>query len=142
MELNQLEQLIDSTNLELLSGNTTPVHSMKPDEVEAFVKKLEILYKNCIKIRLEKSLKPYKTGLDFSKYAAQEEDRKKKAAEKKQKLENAPKKEKKPKTPSVFGGIDMAEMIKSMSNMATNYCKEHKMMKTDCPCPKEDQNAA
>jgi hypothetical protein len=137
MELSQLEQLIDSTNLELLSGNTTPVHSMKPDEVEAFVKKLEILYKNCIKIRLEKSLKPYKTGLDFSKYAAQEEDRKKKAAEKKLKAEGT--KEKKPKTPKPNPlGIDMAAMIASMSNMATNYCKEHKAMKDVCGCPKEN----
>jgi hypothetical protein len=137
MELSQLEQLIDSTNLELLSGNTTPVHSMKPDEVEAFVKKLEILYKNCIKIRLEKSLKPYKTGLDFSKYAAQEEDRKKKAAEKKLKAEGT--KEKKPKVPKPNPlGIDMAAMIASMSNMATNYCKEHKKMKAECGCPKEN----
>jgi hypothetical protein len=137
MELPQLEALIDSTNLELLSGNTTPVHSMKPDEVEAFVKKLEVLYKNCIKIRLEKSLKPYKTGLDFSKYAAQEEDRKKKAAEKKLKAEGT--KEKKSKVPKPNPlGIDMAAMIASMSNMATNYCKEHKAMKDVCGCPKEN----
>jgi hypothetical protein len=80
IDLNYLEKLIDETNEELLKGAETPFHLMTREAQEAFVLKMEKLYKNCITIRLQKSLKKYKVGLDFEGYKNQEHERRTKQA--------------------------------------------------------------
>lgn len=136
MNITDLKTLLDSTNGELLLGNPTPIHEMPKDELETLIRRVETLYKSCIKIKISRSLRTYSAGLDFTLYEKQEQQRESKNKEKRESkvqrtaAEGSPaKRTPKPKGVQLTG--DMSDMIK---NMLAGFCPTHQKLKKECGC--------
>ncbi len=134
MELEQLEKLIDDTNEELLAGAPCKIMDMDTAALEEFMRKQERLYKACIQIRLQRSVKKFKVGLDFEKYAKQEKDKKEKVETK---ANNAAKTTRKAQKATKNAGIDFGSLMGDILSMSKNWCKLHNKQRSECGCVEE-----
>lgn len=132
MELEQLEKLIDETNIALLAGAPTKIHEMSIAELTAFMEHIEKLYRNCLKIKHSQHQKVFKVGLNFDEYAKAIVRKEKKNVEKKGEGGDAPK-EKKSKKPSILSEMNIS--LTDIQATIANFCMEHKTQKAQCGCP-------
>lgn len=134
MDLQTLEKLIDETNTELLAGSDTPIHLMDKEQLQTFIKRQERLYKACIQIRLQKSVKKFKVGLNFEDYKKQQEAKE----EKKNSKASADAKTKKTSQKKISkAGFDMGNLLGDILSMSKNWCKVHNQTRAQCGCVEE-----
>ncbi len=135
MDLQQLEELIDSTNEELLAGAETPIHLMDKQQLESFIKRQERLYKACIQIKLQKSVRKFKAGLNFEEYKKQQEAKKEK--EGKNSASDDAKKKAKAQKKVKSAGLDLGSLLGDIMSMSKNWCKVHNQTRAQCGCAEE-----